>query len=163
MVLNSLGVEALLARLVVEDLGNNDLWRNVVAVLVGVMRIAICCITFWPRSAISGICEASRIEKGMQVVDSCVDVADLNARAGSRPAASGSPSVRRVDDFVALAQVRMVSALYSALCTIGAAAILASGVPLSCTATALSATSCSPVTLALGAFVRNQRLNSLRF
>jgi hypothetical protein len=52
--------------------------------------------------------------------------------------------------------------LYSALCTIGAAAIVASDVPFSFTATALSEISYSLVTLAAGAFVRSHRLNWFR-
>ena len=44
----------------------------------------------------------------MRLVDTRIDVADLNAGAGSGPAASGSPGVRRVDDLVALAQSRVV-------------------------------------------------------
>jgi hypothetical protein len=52
--------------------------------------------------------------------------------------------------------------LYSAFCTIGAAAIVASAVPLSWTATALREISYSLVTFALGPFARSQRLNSFR-
>src|SRR5437667_10139502 len=44
----------------------------------------------------------------------------------------------------------------------GAAAIVPSGVPLSCTATALSEISYSLVTVAPGAFARSHRLNSFR-
>jgi hypothetical protein len=52
--------------------------------------------------------------------------------------------------------------LYSALWTVGAAAIVASAVPLSFTATALSEISYSLVILAAGAFVRSHRLKSFR-
>ena len=96
MVLNSLGVEALLLGLVVEDFRNNNLFRDVVAVLILVMRSAVSRIALWKSW---GIAEASWVEERMRVINSRVDIPDLNAGAGSRPAASGSPGVRRVDDF----------------------------------------------------------------
>ena len=105
MILDGLRVESLLLGLIVENFGNDNFLRDVVAVLILVMRSAISCIALWKTI---GICEASRIEKGMQVVDSCVDITDLDAGTGSRPAASGNPGVRRINDLVALAQIRVV-------------------------------------------------------
>src|SRR5262245_36298720 len=69
------------------------------------MRIAISRIALWKTRRVA---ESRRIEEWMRLVDTGVDVADLNARAGSCPAASGSPGIRRVDDLIALAQNRVV-------------------------------------------------------
>ena len=78
----------------------------------------------------------------MRLLDARVDISNLDTRPGSCPAASRGPGIRRIDDLVALAQVGIVKACCDpALCTIGAAAIVASDVPLSWTATALSETS----------------------
>ena len=105
MVLDGLGIKALLVGLVIKDLGNNDLWRDVLAVLVGVVRSAICCIAFGKSCRIA---EASRVEEEVQLVDPRVYISNLDTRAGDGPAACGSPGIRRVDDLVALAQVRVI-------------------------------------------------------
>ena len=105
VILNGLRVEALLVGLVVEDFGNNDFWRDVLAVLILVVRIAICCIALGEAR---GIAEASRIEERMRLIDTGVDVANLNACAGNRSATGRIPGIHRIDDLVALAQVGMI-------------------------------------------------------
>jgi hypothetical protein len=44
----------------------------------------------------------------MSLLDTGVDIANLDTGTGSRSAAGGGPRARRVDDLVALAQVRVV-------------------------------------------------------
>ena len=105
MVLNSLGVKALLLGFVIEDFGNNDFWRDILAVLILLVRIAIC----WVALGKSGrIAEAGRIEEGVRLVDPRVDISDLDARPGNGPAAGGSPGIGGIDDLVALTQVGII-------------------------------------------------------
>ncbi len=105
MILDGLRVESLLLGLIVENFGNDNFFRDVVAVLILVMRSAISCIALWKTRRVA---ESRRIEEWMRLVDSCVDITDFNAGTGSRPAASGNPGVRRINDLVALAQIRVV-------------------------------------------------------
>ena len=101
VILNGLGVQTLVVGLIIENFRNNNLFRDVVAVLILVMRSAVSRIALGKSL---GIAKAGWIEERMRLVDTLVDVADLDAGAGSGSAASGSPGIRRVDDFVALAQ-----------------------------------------------------------
>src|SRR4029453_18350904 len=105
VILDRLSVQTLLAGFVIENFRNNNFFRDVVAVLILVMRSAVSRIALWKTWRIA---ESRRIEERMRLVDTCIDVANLNAGAGSCPAASGSPSVRRVNDLIALAQIRVV-------------------------------------------------------
>src|SRR5262249_4333549 len=64
-----------------------------------------------------GIAETSRVEEGMRLVNTRVNVSDLNTRPSNGSATRGIPSIRRIDDLVALTQVGMIngvvlSALY---------------------------------------------------
>ena len=91
MILNGLGVQTLVVGLIVENFRNNNLFRDVIAVLILVMRSAISRIALWETRRIA---ESGRIEERMRLVDTAFDIPDLNAGAGSRPAASGSPGVQ---------------------------------------------------------------------
>ena len=104
--LDCLRVEALLEGLVKEDLGNNDFWRDILAVLVLVVRIAICCIALGKSGRIA---ETSWIEERVRLVDSAVDITNLNARPGNGSATRGIPSIRRIDDLVTLTQVGIIN------------------------------------------------------
>src|SRR6266550_2311158 len=120
MILDGLSVQTLLVVLIEKNFGNYNLFRDVIAVLILVMRSAISCIALRKTRRIA---KAGWVKEGMCVVDTGVDISDLNAGAGSRSTASGSPRVRRVDDFVALAQSRMVKrivlgALHDGTCVI---------------------------------------------
>src|SRR5438094_543037 len=105
MILDRLCIEILLVVFVVENFCNDDLWRDVLAVLVRMMRSAICCIALGKSRRIT---EAGWIKEGMQVVDTGIDVANLDASSGHYSASSRRPGTLRVNDLVALAQVRMV-------------------------------------------------------
>ena len=89
VVLNSLCVEVVLVILIVENLGHNNFWRDVFAVLVWGMRSAVCCIALGKSRRIA---EAGWIEEGMQVVDTGIDVANLNADSGGGSAGLTAPS-----------------------------------------------------------------------
>ena len=55
--------------------------------------------------------KAGRIEEGVVLIDACVDVADLYASSRIRSAASAIPGAGRIDDLMALAQIRMVKGI----------------------------------------------------
>ena len=98
-------IEPLLLRLVEENFCHNHFWRDVPAVLVGVVGIAILRIALGePR----GIAEPGWIEERVRLLDASVDVADLNAGTSGGPAAGLCPGAGGVDDVVALTQVRLV-------------------------------------------------------
>ena len=105
VVLDSQSVQTLLAGLVIEDLGNNDLGRDVLTVAVRSMRRAICRIALGETWRIA---EAGRIEKWVRLVNPRVYNSDLDAGACGGSAARGSPGIRGIDDLVALAQVGMI-------------------------------------------------------
>src|SRR5947208_8950613 len=105
MILNGLSVETLLLIFVIENFGNDHFWRRVFAVRILVVRIAIRCIALWKARRIA---EAGWIEEGVRVVDTRIDVADLDAGAGSGPTASRSPRIHGIYDFVALAERWMI-------------------------------------------------------
>ena len=44
----------------------------------------------------------------MRLLDTRVDISNLDTRPGSCPAASRGPGIRRIDDLVALAQVGII-------------------------------------------------------
>src|SRR5262249_36776348 len=98
-------IEALLLRLVEENFCHNHFWRDVVAVLVGLVRIAIFRIALGEAW---GIAKPRWIEERVRLLDASVDVADLNAGTSSGPAAGLCPGAGGVDDVVALTQVRLV-------------------------------------------------------
>src|SRR6266480_6550263 len=52
--------------------------------------------------------KAGRIEERVGLVNAGVDVADLDPSSGIGPAAGGTPGTARIDDLMALAQIRMV-------------------------------------------------------
>ena len=79
VILNSLRVEVCLVVLIIEDFGDNNFGRDIFAVLVLVMRIAVCRIALRKSSRIA---ETSRIEERMRVVDARIDVPNLDPRAG---------------------------------------------------------------------------------
>src|SRR5262249_31098210 len=80
---------------------HNHFWRDVPAVLVGVVGIAILRIALGePR----GITEPGWIEERVRLLDASVDVADLNAGTSSGPAAGLCPGAGGVGDVVALTQ-----------------------------------------------------------
>src|SRR5437016_3368889 len=108
MVLDRLSVETLLVRLIVENFGNDHLGRRVFAVRILVVRIAIRCIALWKARRIA---EAGWVEEGVRVVDTRIDVTNLNAGAGSGPTASRSPRIHGIYDFVALAERWMIQAV----------------------------------------------------
>ena len=108
MILHCLRVEALLVGFVEEDLGNDDLGGDVLAVLVGSVRRAIRRIAFGESG---GEAEPGRIEEGVRLVDTGIYVTDLDARPGDGSATRSSPSIRRVDDLVTLTQVRMIEGI----------------------------------------------------
>src|SRR6266480_5887166 len=105
VVLDCLGVESLLVGLVIEDLGNNHFWRDVITVLVLVVRIAVCCIALGEASRVG---KTSRIEERVRLVDTRVDVSNLNARPCDGSAAGSIPSIHCIDDLITLAQVGMI-------------------------------------------------------
>src|SRR5262249_19211311 len=77
--LNWVRIEALLLGFVEEDLGHDDFWRDELAVLVLVVRIAIFCVALRePR----GIAETSRVEEGMRLLDTRVDISNLDTCPG---------------------------------------------------------------------------------
>src|SRR5438093_1455101 len=108
VILNRLRIEILMVRLVVENLGNNNFWRDVFAVLVLMVRIAICCVALGPRSAGGRITEAGRIEERMCLVDPGVDIPNLDPGTGDSSSARGRPRSLCINNFVALAQVRVI-------------------------------------------------------
>ena len=81
VVLNRLRIEVCLVVLIIENLGDNNFRGDIFAVLVLLMRIAVCCIAL--RKA-RRIAETSRIEERMRVVDTGINVADLDAGSGLR-------------------------------------------------------------------------------
>ena len=97
-----------MVRFIVENLRNNNFWRDVLAILVRGVRSAVCCIALWKSI---GITKASRIEEGMRLVDPGIYVTDLDAGSGGRSAAASGPSPGCIDDLVALAQVRVVQGI----------------------------------------------------
>src|SRR5262249_33742493 len=105
MVLDGLRVEVLLVVLVEENLGNNHLWRDVLAVLVWVVRSAVGRIALRKPGRIA---ERGWVEERMQVADSSVDVSNVDPGTGVGSAACGHPSSRRINNVIALAQARMV-------------------------------------------------------
>jgi hypothetical protein len=105
VILDGLSVQTLLAGFVIENFRNDNFFRDILAVFVFAVRIAICCIALGEAR---GIAKTSRVEEWVRLVDAGVDIANLNASAGSRPAASGSPGVGRVNDLIGLAQIRVV-------------------------------------------------------
>ena len=105
MILNGLRVEALLLGLVIENFGNNDLRGDVSAVLVWSVRSAVCCVALGKTRRIA---ETSWVEEGVRLVNASVDIPNLDAGACRGPAARGAPSPSRIDDLIALAQVRMI-------------------------------------------------------
>src|SRR4029077_235648 len=108
MVLNGLRVEIRLVVLVIENLGDNNFRRDILAVLVLVMRIAVCCIALGKASRIT---ETGRIKERMRVVDASVDVPNLDPGAGHGSATSSGPRWVGIDDEMALAQIRMVKSI----------------------------------------------------
>src|SRR5205085_3360102 len=105
MVLDRLSVETLLVRLIVENFGDDHFWRRVFAVRILMVRITVRCIALRKTRRIA---EAGWIEEGVRVVDTRIDVADLDAGAGSGPTASRSPCIHGIYDFVALAERWMI-------------------------------------------------------
>src|SRR4029453_3560038 len=73
---------------------------------------AIRCVTFGEAR---GVTEASWVEKGMRFVDPGVYIANLDAGSAGGPAPPRSPSIRRVDDFVALTQVGVIKCVVLSL------------------------------------------------
>ena len=88
VILDRLRVQTLLAGFVIENFRNNNLFRDVVAVLILVMRSAVSRIALGKSRRIS---EARWIEERMRLVDTAVDVPDLNAGAGSRSCRQRQP------------------------------------------------------------------------
>src|ERR1051325_10157529 len=105
MALDGMCVGTLVAGIVIKYLGHNHLGRDVLAVLVCVMRIAICSIAF--REA-GWIAETGWIEEGMRLQDTGVDIANLDTCSRIRSAACSIPGVHGINDFVTLTQVRIV-------------------------------------------------------
>src|SRR5262249_25056072 len=105
MVLDRLCVESQHLGLVEEDLCDNDLLRDVLAVLVRSIRRAIRCIAFGEACRIA---ESGRIEEWVVTVNASVDVADLDPMPCIGSAARAGPCTRGVDNLVALAQVGIV-------------------------------------------------------
>src|SRR4029077_2939909 len=108
VVLNGLRIEVRLAVLIIENLGYNNFRGDVIAVLVWVLRIAVCRIAL--RKA-GRIAETSRIEERMSVVDTGINVADLDAGSGSGSSTSTGPRGVGIHDEMALAQVRMIKSI----------------------------------------------------
>ena len=54
------------------------------------------------------IAETGRIEERMRLINSCVDVSNLNPRTGNGSATGDIPGMRRVDDLVARVQTGMI-------------------------------------------------------
>src|SRR5437899_5424614 len=102
MILHCEGVEALHIGLVKEYFGNNDLRGNVFAVVIHRVSSAISRIALGEASRVG---KAGWIEERVALVDSCVDVADLDSTSRIRPAASVGPGGGRIDDLMALAQI----------------------------------------------------------
>src|SRR5262249_33706676 len=105
VILNCLRVAALLSGLVKKDLGNNDFWRDVLAILVFLVRKAISRIALGEARRIA---EASRIEERMRLINTRIDVADFDTGAGTGSATRSIPGTGRIDDAVALAQAGMI-------------------------------------------------------
>ena len=86
MILDGLSVQTLLVVLIVENFCDDHFWRRVFAVLILMVRIAIRCIALWPWSSICWIVEAGWIEEGVRIVNTGIDIADLDPCTGGRPA-----------------------------------------------------------------------------
>ena len=69
-------IGSLIPSLIVEDFSHNDLWRDVLTVLVLVIRIAICGVAF--RKA-RGITKTSWVKEGMCLKYARVDISNLNS------------------------------------------------------------------------------------
>src|SRR5205823_3982125 len=66
VILNGLRIEVLPLVLIIENLGNNNLLRDVLAVLVWSVRSAVCCIALGKTGRIA---EAGWVEEGMRLVN----------------------------------------------------------------------------------------------
>src|SRR4029450_103597 len=105
VVLDRLSVQTLLAGLVIEDLGNNELGCDVLAVAVGGIRRTICCIALGETW---GIEETCRIEKGVQLINPRVYDSDFDVSARSSSARRSSPGAGGIIDLVPLAKVGII-------------------------------------------------------
>src|SRR5262249_13122103 len=105
VILDRLRIEVVLVILVKENLRYDNFSRDVLAVLILVIRSAISLVALWKTVRIA---KSGWVKERMCMVNTRIDVADLDPGACRRSAAGGSPGVRRVDDLIALAQDRMV-------------------------------------------------------
>jgi len=105
VVLDSLSVEVLLVVLIIENLGDNNFRGDVLAVLVLVVRIAVYGVALRKSRRVG---ETGRIEERMRIINTRVDVSNVDPGAGHSSAARFRPCTGSINNLVALAQIRVV-------------------------------------------------------
>ena len=103
VILDRLGIEVVLVILIKENLRYDNFLRDVLAVLILMIRGAISLVALWKTFRIA---KAIWVKERMCIINTRIDVADLDPGAGSCSAARRSPGARCVDNLITLAQGR---------------------------------------------------------